>query len=168
MNLLEQLKYQFKQGGMYIKLIYINVGIFIFFGLFTTLFELMMFKLQIDTFKNVLVLYTKPYELFTHPWGIISYMFLHHNFGHLFWNMLILFFVGRLFEDSLYIMLFWTHFIAINLFIGGWIVKDSQSFYINKILLTVPLVTTYLIGPIGLFVYWIIRIFYAKRISLYD
>ena len=76
--------------------------------------------------------------------------------------------LSRLFEDSLYIMLFWTHFIAINLFIGGWIVKDSQSFYINKILLTVPLVTTYLIGPIGLFVYWIIRIFYAKRISLYD
>ncbi len=101
MNLLDQLKYQFKQGGMYIKLMYINVGIFIFFGLFTTLFELMMFKLQIDTFKNVLILYTKPYDLFTHPWGIISYMFLHHNFGHLFWNMLILFFVGRLFEDSL-------------------------------------------------------------------
>ena len=102
MNLLEQLKYQFKQGGMYIKLIYINVGIFIFFGLFTTLFKLMLWNTwQIDTFKNVLILYTEPYELFTHPWGIISYMFLHHNFGHLFWNMIILFFVGRLFEDSL-------------------------------------------------------------------
>jgi hypothetical protein len=73
-----------------------------------------------------------------------------------------------LFDDSLYLLLFWTHFIAINLFIGGWIVKDSQKFYVNKILLSVPLITTYLIGPIGLFVYWVIRIFYAKRISLYD
>ena len=76
--------------------------------------------------------------------------------------------LSRLFEDHLYIMIFWTHFIAINLFIGGWIVKDSQKFSINKILLAIPLIVTYLIGPIGLFLYWIIRIFYAKRISLYE
>ena len=76
--------------------------------------------------------------------------------------------LSRLFEDHLYIMVFWTHFIAINLFIGGWIVKDSQKFSINKILMAVPLIVTYLIGPIGLFLYWIIRIFYAKRISLYE
>ena len=76
--------------------------------------------------------------------------------------------LSRLFEDHLYIMIFWTHFIAINLFIGGWIVKDSQKFAINKVLMAVPLIVTYLIGPIGLFLYWIIRIFYAKRISLYE
>ena len=76
--------------------------------------------------------------------------------------------LSRLFEDHLYIMFFWTHFIAINLFTGGWIVKDSQKFSINKVLLAIPLIVTYLIGPIGLFLYWIIRIFYAKRISLYE
>ena len=76
--------------------------------------------------------------------------------------------LSRLFEDHLYIMIFWTHFIAINLFIGGWIVKDSQKFAINKVLMAVPLIVTYLIGPLGLFLYWIIRIFYAKRISLYE
>ena len=76
--------------------------------------------------------------------------------------------LSRLFEDHLYIMIFWTHFIAMNLFIGGWIVKDSQKFSINKVLLAIPLIVTYLIGPIGLFLYWIIRIFYAKRISLYE
>ena len=76
--------------------------------------------------------------------------------------------ISRLFEDHLYIMIFWTHFIAINLFIGGWIVKDSQKFAINKVLMAVPLIVTYLIGPLGLILYWIIRIFYAKRISLYE
>ena len=76
--------------------------------------------------------------------------------------------LSRLFEDHLYIMIFWTHFIAINLFIGGWIDKDSHIFSINKVLMAVPLIMTYLIGPIGLFLYWIIRIFYAKRISLYE
>ena len=74
--------------------------------------------------------------------------------------------LSRLFEDHLYIMIFWTHFIAINLFIGGWIVKDSQKFSVNKILLALPLIITYLIGPIGLFLYWVIRIFYAKKITL--
>ena len=64
--------------------------------------------------------------------------------------------------------LFDSHFVAINLFIGGWIVKDAQKFNINKILLAIPLIITYLIGPIGLFIYWIIRIFYAKRMSLYE
>ena len=76
--------------------------------------------------------------------------------------------LSRLFEDHLYIMIFWTHFIAINLFIGGWIVKDSQKFAINKVLMAVPLIVTYLVGPLGLILYWIIRIFYAKRISLYE
>ena len=76
--------------------------------------------------------------------------------------------LSRLFEDHLYIMIFWTHFVAINLFIGGWIVKDSQKFSINKVLLALPLILTYLTGPTGLFIYWIIRIFYAKRISLYE
>ena len=76
--------------------------------------------------------------------------------------------LSRLFEDHLYLMVFWIHFVAINLFLGGWIVKDAQKFYINKILLAVPLIIIYLIGPIGLFIYWIIRIFYARRMSLYE
>tara|TARA_B110000444_G_scaffold165839_1_gene154983 strand:+ start:272 stop:745 length:474 start_codon:yes stop_codon:yes gene_type:complete len=76
--------------------------------------------------------------------------------------------LSRLFDSYLYLMIFWTHFVAFNLFIGGWIVKDAQKFNINKILLAIPLIITYLIGPIGLFIYWIIRIFYAKRMSLYE
>ena len=76
--------------------------------------------------------------------------------------------LSRLFEDSLYLIIFWTHFLTINLFVGGWIVKDAQKFSINKVLLAIPLITTYLIGPFGIFVYWIIRIFYAKRINLYE
>jgi hypothetical protein len=76
--------------------------------------------------------------------------------------------LSNLFSDNSFLMMFWVHFISINLFVGGWIVKDSQKFLINKILLAIPLIITYLIGPVGLIVYWIIRIFYAKRLSLYD
>ena len=76
--------------------------------------------------------------------------------------------VSELFTNKSYIMMFWIHFVSINLFTGGWIVKDSQKFGVNKIFLAVPLTITYLIGPLGLFFYWLIRIFYAKNISLYD
>ena len=76
--------------------------------------------------------------------------------------------VSDLFSDKSFLITFWIHFIAINLFTGGWIVKDSQKFQINKMLLFFPLLTTYLIGPLGLFLYWLIRIFHAKSINLYD
>ena len=76
--------------------------------------------------------------------------------------------VSNLFTYKAFIILFWTHFLAMNLFCGGWIVKDSQKFGVNKILMSFPLLVTYFIGPIGLTLYWIIRIFYSKRINLYD
>ena len=76
--------------------------------------------------------------------------------------------LSDLFANKSYLMMFWIHFISINLFTGGWIVKDAQKLSINKILLAIPLVITYLIGPIGLFFYWLIRIFYAKNLNLYD
>ena len=76
--------------------------------------------------------------------------------------------VYNLFENQSFLILFWVHFLAMNLFCGGWIVKDSQMFGMNKFLVSLPLIIIYLIGPIGLTVYWIIRIFYAKRINLYE
>ena len=73
-----------------------------------------------------------------------------------------------LFSDKSFLMFFWIHFISINLFTGGWIVNNSQKYLINKYLLIIPLLTTYLIGPLGLFTYWLIKIFYAKNLNLYD
>ena len=76
--------------------------------------------------------------------------------------------LSELFSDKTFLMMFWIHFISINLFTGGWIVRDSQKFAINKILIIIPLIIIYLIGPLGIFVYWLIRIFHAKSINLYD
>ena len=76
--------------------------------------------------------------------------------------------LSDLFTDKSYLMLFWIHFISINLFVGGWIVKDSGKYSINKILVSILLIITYFIGPIGLLFYWLLRIFYAKSINLYD
>jgi|TARA_B100000902_G_C27118971_1_gene817631 hypothetical protein len=76
--------------------------------------------------------------------------------------------LSDLFEDNLYLLMFWIHFVSINLFVGGWMLKDSEKFTINKIIMFFPLIITYLIGPIGIFIYWIVRIIHAKKINLYD
>jgi hypothetical protein len=76
--------------------------------------------------------------------------------------------LSDLFSNSSFLILFWVHFLSINLFCGSWIVKDSQKLNISKIITFFPLLLTYFIGPVGIFVYWIIRIFFAKRVSLYD
>jgi hypothetical protein len=111
-----------------------------------------------------------PIFILSVAYGYLLYLFFNegYNFIRNFELYLGLNSVSNLFEDKSFIILFWLHFLAMNLFCGGWIVKDSQKFMINKILISFPLITTYLIGPIGLTLYWIIRIFYSKRISLYD
>ena len=74
----------------------------------------------------------------------------------------------NLFSDESYIILFWIHFLAINLFCGSWIVKDYQKINMPKALAFIPIVLTYFIGPLGISVYWLFRIFFSKRIALYD
>ena len=76
--------------------------------------------------------------------------------------------ISDLFSNKLFLIMFWVHFVSINLFTGGWIVRDSQKLMINKIVLIIPLIITYLIGPLGILIYWLIRIFYAKSMKLYD
>ena len=76
--------------------------------------------------------------------------------------------LSNLFSNNLFLILFWIHFVSINLFVGGWMVRDSQKLLMNKILVAFPLIITYLIGPLGVFIYWLIRIFYAKSINLYE
>ena len=73
-----------------------------------------------------------------------------------------------LFENSNFLILFWIHFLAINLFCGGWMVNDYQKFNMPKALIFFPLIITYFVGPLGIFIYWIFKIFYAKKINLYD
>jgi membrane protein insertase Oxa1/YidC/SpoIIIJ len=74
----------------------------------------------------------------------------------------------NIFSDQNYVILFWVHFLAINLFCGSWIVKDYQRNNMPKFLVFFPLLLTYFIGPLGIFIYWFFRIFYSKKIDLYE
>ena len=73
-----------------------------------------------------------------------------------------------MFANEVLLLIFWLHFLAISLFAGAWIVRDSKKYLIPKIITIPSIVLTYFTGPIGLVIYWFIRIFFAKKVSLND
>ena len=73
-----------------------------------------------------------------------------------------------MFSDEAFLLIFWLHFLSISLFLGAWIVRDSQKFFVSRFLVIICLILTYFTGPVGLFIYWFIRIFFAKKVSLND
>ena len=76
--------------------------------------------------------------------------------------------LAELLENEAFLIIFWVHFLTVNLFCGAWIVNDSNKFYMAKFLVILSLIITYFVGPIGIFIYWVIRIFYAKSINLFN
>ena len=73
-----------------------------------------------------------------------------------------------MFANEALLLIFWLHFLAISLFAGAWIVRDSKKYFIPKLVIVPSLILTYFSGPIGLVIYWFIRIFFAKKISFND
>ena len=73
-----------------------------------------------------------------------------------------------LFATESFLLIFWIHFISINLFLGSWISKDALKYNISRSIVLIPLIVTYFSGPLGLVIYWFLRIFYAKKISLHE
>ena len=70
-------------------------------------------------------------------------------------------------EESL-LLVFWLHFVALNLFMGSWISRDSVKYNISRKLIFTPLVLVYFTGPMGLVFYWLIRIFYSRKLGFHD
>ena len=73
-----------------------------------------------------------------------------------------------MFSSEAFLLIFWLHFLSISLFLGAWISRDSQRYMVPRFLVIISLILTYFTGPAGLLIYWFIRIFFAKKINLYD
>ena len=73
-----------------------------------------------------------------------------------------------MFANEVLLLVFWLHFLAISLFAGAWIVRDAKKYFIPKIITIPSLILTYFSGPVGLVIYWLIRIFFAKKINFND
>ena len=73
-----------------------------------------------------------------------------------------------MFANETLLLIFWLHFLAISLFTGAWIARDSLKYFIPRIISIPCLILTYFTGPVGLVIYWFFRIFFAKKISFND
>ena len=73
-----------------------------------------------------------------------------------------------IFSNEAFLLVFWLHFLSINLFVGSWIASDSKIFGISRIFVIISLILTYLTGPVGLVIYWIVRVLYSKKINYHD
>lgn len=61
--------------------------------------------------------------------------------------------VKALFENPWALLAGWAHYLAFDLFIGGWEVRDAQERHIPHLLVVPALVLTFLFGPAGLLLY---------------
>ncbi|MGK4569171.1 rhomboid family intramembrane serine protease [Flavobacterium sp. 3HN19-14] len=92
MSILQDIKFNYRVGGLAEKLIYWNVGIFIL-----SIPVFYNFKFGIFEYPTWLALSSSPTEVLRNPWTILTYSFLHGSFWHLFFNMLVLNFAAQLF-----------------------------------------------------------------------
>ncbi len=98
----EELKYQYKVGGMHIRLIFINVVIFLLIGTAAMIERLYQTPASegtpvLDVLKDIFALRTDLSQLIYKPWGLVTSMFAHFDLIHCLVNMLMLYFAGRMF-----------------------------------------------------------------------
>ena len=67
-----------------------------------------------------------------------------------------------------FLLVFWIHFVALSIFLGSWVSRDGIKHNIPRKLITIPLILIYFTGPLGLVLYWMFRIFYAKKLGFHD
>lgn len=87
MNQIEQLKYKYARLNVLEKIIAVNVIVFLF---------AVLFRKMIPSVFSYIYLPSNIWAFLSKPWTIVSYGFLHFDFLHLLFNMLWLYFLGRM------------------------------------------------------------------------
>lgn len=99
-DLRTQIKEQFTRGDGLMKLIYVNLGVFLVY----ILLGIVSFLVQTNFdygMQQWLALPSSLAKLATRPWTLFTYMFFHQGFLHILFNMITLYFAGMLFRDFL-------------------------------------------------------------------
>ena len=76
--------------------------------------------------------------------------------------------VSLLFQNPRALLAGWIHYLAFDLFVGSWEVRDAQRVGIHHLLVVPCLVLTFLFGPAGLLLYFILRASIRRRLAVGD
>jgi len=99
-NPFESLASYFRRNNMLVKLILINVGVWVFILVMDAIFDLFNTRFS-DSILPWLAVPASLGKLITRPWTLVTYMFLHFDFWHILFNMLWLYWFGRIFLEYL-------------------------------------------------------------------
>ena len=72
------------------------------------------------------------------------------------------------FATENFLLIFWIHFLALNLFLASWVSRDGIKHNMSRSIVAITLILIYFTGPLGLVLHWLFRVFYAKRLGLHD
>jgi membrane associated rhomboid family serine protease len=101
MNAFDEFRRTFSTRSTLVQLILINVGVFLFLKILGVLFFLFKQDNLEQLVLSYLALPADPQLILRKPWTIISYMFLHYDFFHILFNMLWLYWFGKIFMEYL-------------------------------------------------------------------
>lgn len=101
MSIIDEIKESFRKGNALHKLIYLNIGLFLAVQIVRIILFLSNSYDLFDEFLNYLAIPSNLQVLAKRPWTIISYMFLHVDFFHIFFNLLWLYWFGTVFIQEL-------------------------------------------------------------------
>jgi membrane associated rhomboid family serine protease len=96
MEIWKEIKESFREGSVITRLIYVNLAIFLAFRVVYVIFFLT------NTSYPLIRWFELPSGislLLRQPWSLVSYMFLHSDFLHILFNLLVLYWFGRIFLD---------------------------------------------------------------------
>jgi hypothetical protein len=74
--------------------------------------------------------------------------------------------VAQLFANPKVVLAGWIHYLVFDLFVGCWEVRDSRRHGIHHLLVVPSLILTFLLGPIGLLTYLILRLVRTRSLNL--
>jgi membrane protein insertase Oxa1/YidC/SpoIIIJ len=74
--------------------------------------------------------------------------------------------VAALFSNPWLLLAGWVHYLAFDLFIGSWQVRDARRKGIPHLLVIPALILTFLFGPAGLLLYFVIRCVRPRSLDL--
>ncbi|MBL4670106.1 MAG: rhomboid family intramembrane serine protease [Flavobacteriales bacterium] len=97
---IQDIKNQYKNGTALIKLIFVNVGVFVAVHIIGSVLYLSGI-VSSDALFNLLSLPASFTEIITQPWSVVTYMFLHEGLFHMLINMLVLYFGSQIFGQYL-------------------------------------------------------------------
>ncbi|MBA3440843.1 MAG: DUF4281 domain-containing protein [Pyrinomonadaceae bacterium] len=76
--------------------------------------------------------------------------------------------VAQLFRQPFLLLAGWIHYLAFDLFVGGWETRDAQRLKVPHLVVVPCLVLTFLLGPIGLIAYYVVRLRWQKNLNNSD